>query len=38
MVKSRQRTARKPATKFAQLQKKMQRQNTQAKKKTGKKK
>lgn len=38
MVKSRQQTARKPATKFAQLQKKMQRQNTQAKKKTGKKK
>jgi hypothetical protein len=39
MTKSRQHTARKPATKFAQLQKKMQKQKVQAKKKpTGKKK
>ncbi len=38
MVKSRQRTARKPASKFAHLQKKMQKQTPQAKKKTGKKK
>jgi len=36
MVKSRQQTARKPATKFANLQKKMQKQKSQAKKKTGK--
>ncbi len=33
MTKSRQQTARKPATKFAQLQKKMQKQKVQAKKK-----
>jgi len=38
MVKSRQQTARKPATKYANLQKKMQKQKTMAKKKTGKKK
>jgi hypothetical protein len=38
MVKSRQQTARKPASKYANLQKKMQKQKTQAKKKTGKKK
>ena len=38
MVKSRQQTSRKPASKFANLQKKMQQQKTQAKKKTGKKK
>ena len=38
MVKIRQKTARKPASKFANLQKKMQMQKTQAKKKTGKKK
>ena len=37
MVKSRQQTARKPASKFANLQKKMQKQKTPAKK-TGKKK
>jgi hypothetical protein len=38
MTKSRQQTARKPATKFAHLQKKMQKQKVQAKKKpTGKK-
>jgi hypothetical protein len=37
MVKSRQQTARKPASKYANLQKKMQKQKTQAKKKTGKK-
>jgi hypothetical protein len=35
MVKSRQQTARKPATKYANLQKKLQKQKTQAKK-TGK--
>jgi hypothetical protein len=33
MVKSRQQTARKPATKYANLQKKMQKQTTMAKKK-----
>ena len=38
MVKSRQQTARKPATKFANLQKKLQKQKTQVKKPTGKKK
>ena len=38
VVKSRQQTARKPASKFAHLQKKMQKQKVQAKKKTGKKK
>jgi hypothetical protein len=32
MVRSRQQTARKPATKFANLQKKMQTQKTHAKK------
>lgn len=37
MVKSRQQTARKPATKYANLQKKMQKQKTMAKKKIGKK-
>jgi hypothetical protein len=38
MVKSRQQTARKPASKFANLQKKMQKQKAQAKQKTGKRK
>jgi hypothetical protein len=39
MTKSRQHTARKPATKFAHLKKKMQERKLQAKKKpTGKKK
>lgn len=39
MVRSRQQTARKPASKYAQLQKKMQKQKTPAnKKQTGKKK
>ena len=38
MVKSRQQTARKPATKYANLQKKIQKQKTQANKTTGKKK
>lgn len=38
MVKSRQQTARKPATKFANLQKKLQTQKAQVKKTTGKKK
>lgn len=38
MVKSRQKTARKPASKYAHLQKKMQKQQSQAKKSTGKKK
>ncbi len=38
MVKSRQQTARKPATKYANLQKKIQKQKTQAKKTTGRKK
>ena len=37
MVKSRQQTARKPASKYAHLQKKMRKQKTQAEK-TGKKK
>ncbi len=32
MVKSRQRTARKPATKFAQLKKKMQKRKSRSKK------
>lgn len=36
MVKSRQQTARKPATKFANLQKKLQKQKAGSKKKTGK--
>ena len=34
MVKSRQQTARKPASKYAHLQKKMQKQKTHAKKTT----
>ena len=38
MVKSRQHTTRKPASKYANLHKKMQKQKTQAKKTTGKKK
>jgi len=38
MVKSRQQTSRKPATKYANLQKKMQKQKAASKKKTGKKK
>lgn len=38
MVKSRQHTARKPAIKHAHLQKKMQKQKTQVKKKVVKKK
>ena len=38
MVRSRQQTARKPASKYANLQKKMQKQKAHAKKKTGKKK
>jgi len=38
MVKSRQQTARKPATKYANLQKKMQKRKAQAKKAIGKKK
>lgn len=38
MVKSRQQTARKPASKFANLQKKMQKQKAGSKKTTGKKK
>jgi len=38
MVKSRQQTARKPATKFANLQKKLQKQKAPVKKPTGKKK
>jgi hypothetical protein len=38
MVKSRQQTARKPATKYAHLQKKLQQQKTRVKKKTSKKK
>ncbi len=38
MTKSRQRTSRKPATKYAQLQKKLQKQKTPVKKPTGKKK
>lgn len=38
MVKSRQQAARKPATKFANLQKKMQKQKAPVKKPTGKKK
>ena len=37
MVKSRQQTARKPASKYANLQKKMQQQKTQSRKTTGKK-
>jgi hypothetical protein len=38
MVKSRQQTARKPASKYANLQKKMRKQKTQAKKTASKKK
>ena len=38
MVRSRQQTARKPATKYANLRKKMQKQKTLAKKQTGRKK
>jgi hypothetical protein len=38
MVKSRQQTSRKPATKFANLQKKLQKQKVPMKKPTGKKK
>ena len=38
MVKSRQQTARKPASKYANLQKKMQKRKAGSKKKTGKKK
>lgn len=37
MVKSRQQTARKPATKFANLQKKLQKQKAPVKKPIGKK-
>lgn len=38
MVKSRQQTARKPATKFANLQKQLQQQKASVKKPTGEKK
>ena len=38
MSKNQRQTARKPATKFAHLQKKMQQQKVQVKKPTGKKK
>jgi hypothetical protein len=38
MVKSRQQTARKPASKYAHLQKKMQKQKAGSKKQIGKKK
>ena len=38
MSKNQRRTARKPATKFAHLQKKMRKQKVQVKKPTGKKK
>ena len=38
MVKSRQQTARKPASKYANLQKKMQKQKSQTRKTTGRKK
>jgi hypothetical protein len=38
MVKSRQQTARKPASKYANLQKKMQKQKIEAKRPTGKRK
>ena len=38
MVKSRQQTARKPASKYANLQKKMRKQKAAPKKTTGKKK